>query len=754
MDAAPRNLLFVNPPLVLGPDFVDYPWFAHFGLLAAAARALRAGARVRLVDAFDRPGSGALPSPQGTWLGASTDELVAALPDEHFDAVVLGLSPFAHPAAPDRSTAMLVRELRHRYPGAALIGADCHPGGMHYVAYDGAVALARLDGLDAIVRHAGEHAFADPAGLAALKGSGRVVDDPDLADDAPFPALELLDGRAYGTFLWRVFADGRFANPFGIDVATRPFMASSGCPHRCTFCSSNPGWRATGRKRHRAVPLPQVEAWAYLAARGLGARKLFVMDDVANLRPDFEGVLDAFNRLDLRYEFPNGLRADRLTPGAIDRMKDRVSVLSLSAESASAAHLAGPIGKRQDPDAVRTAVALAAQAGVPTMVHYIIGFPWETPADVNATLAMAWELYERHGARPAVQFATPLPGSELWDQCVAMGLVPVDSATVDAGIRFQHAPSYTPPAIPDGWLQTARRALDLKIDAAAQRKVIVNITYECINHCRFCAVANRVRRAIPYDRLDEILREHRAQGIEALDIDGGEPTLHPDLHRALDRAVELGYRRINVTTNGRRLADPEAARALLATGLTSLSISLHGDIARVHDGLTGVPGSFRETIAGIRNSLDALAPGQDFGVNVTIVRQNVDRLERLVALVHRMGVRKVNLQFLTPFGNAQRALLPDPDLATQAVARVLDRFGSRMTIFVVNAQFCQLPGHEAHLAGDVQKLGRTMVFVTDQEVNLFDYLAARRVRRDVCRDCPHALVCEGFFEFGEGPSDA
>lgn len=754
MNIATSRLLFVNPPLVLGRDFIDYPWFADYGLLVAAARAMRAGARVRLVDAFAMPGSGAVAHPRGTWLGAGTEELEQALPEGPFDAVVLGLSPFLRPWAPDPAIVSLVGAMRRHYPQAALVAADCHPGGMHYIGYDGPTALGRLGGIDAIIRYAGDDWMGEPARLAGLKGTGAVIDAPEAANDGVFPAFELLDGRHYGTFLWRAFSDGRLANPFGIDATTRPLMASTGCPHRCTFCSSNPGWQASGRKRAVVVPLAQVESWAYLAARGLGARKLFLMDDVANARPDFEAMLDVFQRLDLRYEFPNGLRADRLTQGAVARMKDRVSVLSLSAESANPEHLAGPIGKRQDPDAVRRVVAWAAQEGVPTMVHYVIGFPWETPADVNATLAMAWELFERHGARPAVQFATPLPGTELWERCVSMGLVRADDDSGDGGARFQHLPSFSPPAIPEGWLMTARHALDLKLDAASQRKVIVNITYECINHCRFCAVGNRVRRAIPYERLEQILRDHRAQGIEALDIDGGEPTLHPDLHRVLALAASLGYRRINVTTNGRRLADIEAARALLATGLTSMSISLHGDVARVHDALTGVRGSLRETLAGIRNCLDVRAPDQDFAVNVTVVRDNVDRLERLVARVYRMGVRKVNIQFLTPFGHAQRNLLPDPEAARQAVARVLDRFGKRMALNVVNARFCELPGYEAFLAGDVQKLGRTMVFVTDEEVNLFDYLAARRVRRDVCRDCPHALVCEGFFEFGEGPSDA
>jgi hypothetical protein len=50
---------------------------------------------------------------------------------------------------------------------------------------------------------------------------------------------------------------------------------------------------------------------------------------------------------------------------------------------------------------------------VPLLVHYMIGLPGETAAEVNATLAFALDLYDEHGAWPAVQYATPLPGTAL-----------------------------------------------------------------------------------------------------------------------------------------------------------------------------------------------------------------------------------------------------------------------------------------------------------------------------------------------------
>ena len=47
------------------------------------------------------------------------------------------------------------------------------------------------------------------------------------------------------------------------------------------------------------------------------------------------------------------------------------------------------------------------------MVHYIVGMPGETEAEVRATLDFAYDLFARYGAVAAVQFATLLPGTRL-----------------------------------------------------------------------------------------------------------------------------------------------------------------------------------------------------------------------------------------------------------------------------------------------------------------------------------------------------
>ena len=755
------RFLFLNPPLVLDDDFIDYPYFANHGLLACAGLAARAGADVSVHDAFALPDSGRHRRARGGWiLGVGHDEFVAALPSGRYDVVVLGAPVFLRIEAAHPETRDLIAALRERFPRSVLLLADGYIGGQHYADYDADRVLAEYPELDAILKYPGERYFADPESLARL-GDARVVlrDANGRGGDPlePFYFLDGIDVASFDRFLERCFGDGAWQNTFGVGPGTRSFVTSIGCPHRCIFCTSNPGWRRTGRKLYRPIPLARLKHWAYLLRTVFGARKLVVLDEMVNVRTDFEALLRMLNELDFSYDFPNGMRADHLSREAIALMKGRIGMLSMSAESATQADLDGPIGKGQPLQAIRRVAEWCRELDVPLMSHYIIGFPWETPAHVTATLEMAWELYDRYGVWPSMQFATPILGTALHDQCAALGLVPPEGLDLKDGALFQHRPCFDPPGCPPGYVGKARAAFDMKLAAREARKLIMNITYKCANRCVFCATGDRVSAALAWDKIVNILREHREQGTDQLDIDGGEPTMHPRLVDAIGLARELGYRSINVTTNGRLLRDRTLAERLLNSGITHLLISLHGATAAVHEAATDAPGSFADTIAGIDHAM-ALHPAHvETGLNVTIVRANVDHLMPLTALAVAKGFSKINFQFTTPFGRAWEDVVPPLEEAANAVMRVIDRYASEIDIHVINAQFCVFPGYERYVVGDLQKLGRTMVFAADprfpEQVNLYQWLGARREKRAVCVECPWTTACEGFQVFAREKPD-
>nr|MBP6832855.1 radical SAM protein [Deltaproteobacteria bacterium] len=422
-----------------------------------------------------------------------------------------------------------------------------------------------------------------------------------------------------------------------------------------------------------------------------------------------------------------------------------VHTVSVSAESGSQRVVTEVVKKRLDLKAIVRAAQSAKAAGVPLMIHYIIGLPGESAEEINETLRFAMELYEDHGAWPAVQYATPLPGTDL---ARGRSLPVVD----DWGPRFQMTPSQPGMSVTPEELARFRWTFEERMRAAGgPQKVIMNVTYVCNNRCTFCAVGTRTQVDGHPTRQREHLDRYRAQGVTMVDFDGGEPTLNPELIPLVQYSRSIGYERVNVTTNGRLCVYEKFARSLVRSGLTTLLFSVHGHDAQSHAQQVGVAEAFEQTVQGIRYCVKHAPPGVELGMNITLTKSNTAHLEAVTQLAWDLGLRWLNIQFLTPFGRATKWISPDTQTAANEAMGVMDRWGDRMKFQVINLPFCFMPGYERFMMGDLLKLSRHMIFVNNEDVNLGDYLAARRVKKPVCAACPHAVFCGGFYELDDVP---
>jgi hypothetical protein len=116
---------------------------------------------------------------------------------------------------------------------------------------------------------------------------------------------------------------------------------------------------------------------------------------------------------------------------------------------------------------------------------------------------------------------------------------------------------------------------------------------------------------------------------------GGEPTLDPHLlnHVALARA--MGFVRVGLQSNGRKLAERGYAASLASAGLTDVHLSMHGAEGAVHDYHTGTPGSFAETLGGLSS---ARASGLEVVVATVLTRSNFRALGGLPRILASRGV--------------------------------------------------------------------------------------------------------------------
>lgn len=743
------RVLVVHPPVSVARDFIDYPYFADLGAVQLAAVLAAQGTACALVDAYALERSGFAWRPDGrAHLGAPVSDVLAACPDE-FAAVVVAVTPFHRPTRRDDLLAELLAGLRARAGDRPIVLADCYQSGQHYV--PAPALLTTYPEADAYVQFEAERTV--PALLAAYLAGGpppRGVHrgEQPVLDDLPVPAWSEVDLAAHARFRAAVVRGlGRAAWAFPIDGATLPVVTSRGCPFTCAHCSSNPDALPGQPKTQRRLSRAAIERLVGALAREHGAARLFVLDELINVHPaHFDHVLAAIQAEGLRFELPNGLRADYLEARHLAALRGRITTLSVSAESGVQRVVDEVVGKRLDLAAIVRAAEAAHAAGVPLLIHYIIGQPGESAAEINGTLAFALDLWDRFKAWPAVQFATPLPGTRL-ARALPVVQEPEDG---DWGPHFQKVPSGA--TVPPEVLEKFRWTFEQRLAASqGPKKLVLNATYACNNHCSFCAVGTRTQLHGDAERLREQLAHYRGQGVTLLDIDGGEPTLHPELIGLIRHARALGYARINVTTNGRLCAYEAFAARLLHAGITSLLFSVHGADARTHAQNVGVAEAFEQTIAGIRNAVRLAPRGVELGMNVTITKHNEGQLPALAELAWSLGLRWINWQFLTPFGRATQMLAPDTGRAAAALRPVLDAWRGRMKLQIINLPFCFLPGHEARMQGDLAKLERHMAFVNNETVNLGQYLAERRVRKPVCASCPHACFCGGFYELDDVP---
>ncbi len=448
--------IVVQPPLVLSPDFIDYPYFASLAAYQAAATLRAAGVAVTVVDAFALPQADLRLRPPEAWLGAPPKTFAAALAaPPRADFALLVASPFLMAAPGRRTLGPLVRALRQRGDGLCVV-ADLFVGGMHYLETDPAALLAECPDIDLLLRYEGEPLLERL--VAELRAGRRPQErvwanhEPFPLTDLPAPAVDLLAADAYFACLGRALGAAWRPGPIPAAPArTLPLVTARGCPYGCVFCTRNPGLPGE-RRQHRAVPWPRVRRWIRRFAAELRLERLVVLDEIPNLDPRrFTALLDAAAAEGLSLAFPNGLRADRLTDAHIARLCDLTPGIKVSLESANPRVQREVLGKRLDPAAVERVAAACQRVRLPLEVHCIVGLPGERRAEIEETAAFAVALHERYGARPLVQFAIPLPGTTL-DRLVQQGALRV-AAPAHLHAAFQQGPVFVTAEFDEAFLR-------------------------------------------------------------------------------------------------------------------------------------------------------------------------------------------------------------------------------------------------------------------------------------------------------------
>ncbi len=288
----------------------------------------------------------------------------------------------------------------------------------------------------------------------------------------------------------------------------------------------------------------------------------------------------------------------------------------------------------------------------------------------------------------------------------------------------------------------------MKDSTKTMKRVDIKVGFQCNNHCRFCVQGNK--RAICPDKTDKEVRSilaKMAKSHQGVVFTGGEPTIRRELVDWVRYAKGLGYRRIQVQTNGRLFAYRGYCQEIISAGANEFGPALHGSRAEIHDHLTCSPGSFDQTVQGIKN-LKSL--NQYILTNTVITKPNYRDLPNIAKLLVGLGVD----QFQFAFVHINQIIAGNPAMLKEIIPRHsgVERYvkkgldvgiKSGVKVMTEAIPYCFMKGYEKYIAERI--IPEATVF--DADFALEDYTKYRKTKGKAkgpqCLRCKYNAVCEG-----------
>ncbi len=175
------------------------------------------------------------------------------------------------------------------------------------------------------------------------------------------------------------------------------------------------------------------------------------------------------------------------------------------------------------------------------------------------------------------------------------------------------------------------------------RSVKIKLTARCNLKCVMC----RYGRGWTPPELDEsrwsqLLPQMAALGARKVHFSGGEVLVRPDFERIAAVAAGAGLK-VTLTSN-LTLLTKERAKSLMRTKLSSISTSIDGATAKMHESIRGIPGSFKRTLRAMeRISRERERRGRRTRVRVNFVmmRRNFAHYPHIIQLAAERGATDV-----------------------------------------------------------------------------------------------------------------
>lgn len=196
--------------------------------------------------------------------------------------------------------------------------------------------------------------------------------------------------------------------------------------------------------------------------------------------------------------------------------------------------------------------------------------------------------------------------------------------------------------------EMAAKALKHNIPLGVQ----LDLTYRCNERCIHCYLDHDDHGEMSTAEIKDVLDQMADAGVFFLTLSGGEILMRRDFFEILEHARARTFC-IKLKTNAVLIRRKEAER-IRALGVESVQISVYSHRPEVHDAVTKMPGSLRQ-------SVEAARLLRSVGLHVTfanvLMNQNAEDYRGVRALANEIGAQCTLDPTITPRMDGDRSIL-------------------------------------------------------------------------------------------------
>lgn len=276
------------------------------------------------------------------------------------------------------------------------------------------------------------------------------------------------------------------------------------------------------------------------------------------------------------------------------------------------------------------------------------------------------------------------------------------------------------------------------------KKADIKTGFLCNNSCLFCVQGPEKKKFGNKNtkELIEIIKKAK-KGCDTIVFTGGEPTIRKDLIELVAVAKKVGFKTIQIQSNGRMFVYEKFCKDIVNAGANEFALALHGHNAKLHNYLTGAE-SFRQIVTGIR-TLKKMK--QKVITNTVITKANYRNLPEIAKVLISLSVDQMQFAFVHAVGAAGNnfdSVVARVEMVAPYLKEAIDIGGLfNVKVMTEGVPFCLLNGYESSISETVMP----DIKIFDQISVIDDYKKMRinedKAKGPKCLKCIYNNICEG-----------